>query len=209
MLAQLTAASKLKLSAKDYSCKILEGFGDSLQIVKAIALEAKHIEEQCSSGRKGYDDVSKILIENGFEQVYFKKYVTQSDSLWVQKHYLQEPRYPKKFLCSKECRKIQKKENILEYDHLEYLEYVFPYVDSKEKYTIEPGFLRGATTWTAEVDLKYKKSISFILDSKTFYSDAIGVSVLEDMLQDDNLIITEEQKQRAIFICSYNCYINF
>jgi capsular polysaccharide export protein len=63
---------------------------------------------------------------------------------------------------------------------------------------IGDSFLRSINTHADDnVQLKYQKGISFTLDDLTSYFDATRMSRLEQMLNDKNLVITEEQKQRA------------
>ena len=58
----------------------------------------------------------------------------------------------------------------------------------------EDGFLRSATTGRDnKVDAKYKKSCSFTTDSHAYYFDAVNVSDIERMLNDKNLVLTNEQ----------------
>lgn len=107
-------------------------------------------------------------------------------------------RFPKKFNLSSECKKLPAKDNILAIEDYEYIEYLFQ-SDMKNKYfVVENGFLRSATTWTdVNAEPLYKKAVSFLLDKKAYYFDAKHKSDLEELLNDKNLIITEEQKQRA------------
>ncbi len=60
------------------------------------------------------------------------------------------------------------------------------------------SFLRSINTHAdANALPKYQKGISFTFDDLTSYFDATRPSRLEQMLNDKNLVITEEQKQRA------------
>ncbi len=62
----------------------------------------------------------------------------------------------------------------------------------------EDGFLRSADTWAnKKMEAKYTQSCSCILDDLTEFFDATRPSRIETMLNDKNLVITEEQKQRA------------
>jgi len=64
---------------------------------------------------------------------------------------------------------------------------------------IEDGFLRSADTFAngKVKNKKYIKGISFTADDLSCYFDATKTNRLEQMLNDKNLIITEEQKARA------------
>lgn len=63
---------------------------------------------------------------------------------------------------------------------------------------IGDAFLRSADTFANKTTpLKYRKGISFTVDDLTSYFDATRQSRLEIMLNDKNLVITDEQKQRA------------
>lgn len=64
-------------------------------------------------------------------------------------------------------------------------------------YIFEDCFLRSIFSHVYDVELKYKKSIGYTIDDITHYIDSSLSSRLERMLNDKNLIITEEQKQRA------------
>ena len=68
---------------------------------------------------------------------------------------------------------------------------------NKPVYIIEDCFLRSIFSHVWDVDLKYKKSIGFTFDDITHYIDSSLPSRLEQMLNDENLIVTDEQKQRA------------
>ena len=69
---------------------------------------------------------------------------------------------------------------------------------NKPIYTFETGFLYGGDTFANKnCDLKYRTCISFVIDSIVPYYDARYASNLEKMINDKNLIITEEQKLRA------------
>lgn len=60
------------------------------------------------------------------------------------------------------------------------------------------SFLRSFTTFSDhQVPDEYRKGISFTLDDVTSYFDATRSSRLEQMLNDKELVITDEQKSRA------------
>ena len=62
----------------------------------------------------------------------------------------------------------------------------------------EDGFLRSATTWVDQsVPEKYWHGISFVFDNLGAYFDATRPSLLENMLNDKNLILTDAQIKRS------------
>lgn len=69
---------------------------------------------------------------------------------------------------------------------------------NKKIITVGDGFLRSMNTMVDANELpKYKKGISFTIDDLTPYYDATRASRMELMLNDRDLILTDEQKQRA------------
>lgn len=76
----------LKLDVEGCNYEVLEGFGNRLGDIKVLHIEAEH--EPIWSHQKLFDDIERILKEYKFEMVIFKRYYTQSDSLWVQKQYI-------------------------------------------------------------------------------------------------------------------------
>lgn len=66
-------------------------------------------------------------------------------------------------------------------------------------YYIECGWFYNVFSHLHEgkVDKKYNTCLSFLIDDLGFYFDANNVSRLEQMLNDKNLVITDEQKARA------------
>ena len=63
---------------------------------------------------------------------------------------------------------------------------------------LEFGFITSADTFAnKKCDPKYRKATSFVYDTVVPYYDARYQSNLEKMLNDEKLIITNEQKQRA------------
>lgn len=75
----------LKLDVEGCNYEVLDGFGDKLNLVKSIHIEAEHIESW--EGEKLWNDIRSKL-EPHFELVYFQRYYTQSDSFWINKKYL-------------------------------------------------------------------------------------------------------------------------
>lgn len=78
----------LKLDVEGCNYEVLEGFGDRLKDVNVIHIEAEHIE--IWKDQKLFDDIKNILSQNGFVMVYFQRYLSQSDSLWIQKKYIKK-----------------------------------------------------------------------------------------------------------------------
>lgn len=64
-------------------------------------------------------------------------------------------------------------------------------------YVVEDCFLRSIFSHVYKAEEKYVKSIGFTFDDLTHYVDATMPSRLEQMLNDKDLIITDEQKARA------------
>ncbi|MBE6390079.1 MAG: hypothetical protein E7043_07915 [Lentisphaerae bacterium] len=68
----------------------------------------------------------------------------------------------------------------------------------KQVYIIEDGFLRSIFSVAYKhISPRYQKSISFTIDDLTAYYDANFPSRLELMLNDKDLVISNEQKERA------------
>jgi FkbM family methyltransferase len=78
-----------KVDVEGATYEVLESFGDSIESILSFHLECEHY--QVWTNQKLYDDISKFLLEKGFEQVFFE-YVNgvkqQSDSIWVSKKYI-------------------------------------------------------------------------------------------------------------------------
>lgn len=63
---------------------------------------------------------------------------------------------------------------------------------------LESAFLRSINTFCEEgQDEKYRYDVGFVLDYLTAYYDATRESYLEKLLNDTNLVLTQEQIQRA------------
>ena len=82
----------LKLDVEGASYEVLEGFGDRLQDINSMHIEAEHGGLYFQGSTKFFDDIEKLLKENGFEMVYFARigYLLQSDSFWVRKEILKK-----------------------------------------------------------------------------------------------------------------------
>ena len=69
---------------------------------------------------------------------------------------------------------------------------------NKKTYVIEDCFLRSIFSYAYKgVEAKFQKSIGITIDDITHYVDSSIASRLELMLNDKDLIITDEQKERA------------
>lgn len=76
----------LKLDAEGYNYEILEGFGSYITNVACIHVEAEH--EEIWQGQKTYEHIAGLLLQNGFELVFFQRYMSQSDSFWVRREFI-------------------------------------------------------------------------------------------------------------------------
>ncbi|WP_411330380.1 FkbM family methyltransferase [Desulfovibrio desulfuricans] len=76
----------LKLDVEGATFEALEGFGLRLKDVKAMQLEAEHI--QVWENQKLYGDIERLLTEHGFSLLNFQRKSQQSDSIWVQEEYI-------------------------------------------------------------------------------------------------------------------------
>jgi len=55
-----------------------EGFGDRIKDIKSLHFEAEH--KPIWANQRLYSDISDLLVLNGFEQIYYRKAFSQSDS---------------------------------------------------------------------------------------------------------------------------------
>lgn len=76
----------LKLDAEGYTYEILEGFGDKINNIKSMHIEAEHAEDGIAHYL--FPDIEKFLNNQGFIMVQFNRMANQSDSLWVKKEFL-------------------------------------------------------------------------------------------------------------------------
>ncbi|NTW29704.1 MAG: FkbM family methyltransferase [Candidatus Moranbacteria bacterium] len=83
---EIRSVGFLKLDAEGFNYEILEGFGSRLADVNCVHVEAEH--EEIWVGQRTYDDIADLLRNNGFELVFFQRYMSQSDSFWVQRKYI-------------------------------------------------------------------------------------------------------------------------
>lgn len=69
---------------------------------------------------------------------------------------------------------------------------------SKPLVVMEDGFLKSvASPWDKTADRKYRNNLSYTINSKNVYFDSSAQTELEKLMNDENLTITDEQKQRA------------
>jgi capsular polysaccharide export protein len=65
-------------------------------------------------------------------------------------------------------------------------------------FILEDGFIKSIDTWVnSSCEQKYRDGVSFTIDCRAVYFNAKDISCLELMINDRDLIITEEQKARA------------
>ena len=66
-------------------------------------------------------------------------------------------------------------------------------------YVLENGFLRSVDGWQKdpEVNREYTQAVSFTIDRIPYFDITSSPSYLEEMLNDKNLVLTTEQKERA------------
>ena len=79
----------LKIDVEGLTYSVLQGFGLRLKDVNCIQLEAEHGNWAIIP----YEEVSKLLLDNGFDLIHFKRVnhkgeLGQSDSFWVRKEYV-------------------------------------------------------------------------------------------------------------------------
>lgn len=75
----------LKLDVEGCNYEVLEGFGDKIDVVQSLHIEAEHKESW--QGEKLWEDL-RAQLEPHFEMVFFQRYYTQSDSFWIKRKYL-------------------------------------------------------------------------------------------------------------------------
>lgn len=79
----------LKIDVEGANFEVLSGFGNELCKVKAIQIEGENFPVW--EGQYLFDDISKLLLNNNFELVYFElKDSCQSDSLWIRKDMIKQ-----------------------------------------------------------------------------------------------------------------------
>lgn len=72
------------------------------------------------------------------------------------------------------------------------------YYNNKPLYVIEDGFIKSiASPWDKHSDMKYRYNCSYTINSSIPYFNSLKTSLLEELLNDENLVINEEQKNRA------------
>lgn len=83
----------LKIDVEGCSYEVLAGFGDKLSIVKSIQIEAEY--SPIWTGQKTWDDISSLLLNNGFQLICFELQEDgiQSDSFWIQEKLIKHKIY--------------------------------------------------------------------------------------------------------------------
>jgi hypothetical protein len=75
------------IDVEGLSYEVIASFEEDLPNIKSLMAECEH--EEIFKGQRLFDDVSALLIENGFRQMAFKySYSNQSDSVWIQERYV-------------------------------------------------------------------------------------------------------------------------
>jgi capsular polysaccharide export protein len=69
--------------------------------------------------------------------------------------------------------------------------------DDAEVVLMEDGFIRSCDTWCGKSIPRYKEAYSILFDTSAYYFDATRISNLEKMLNDFDLVITDEQRAEA------------
>ena len=75
----------MKLDVEGYNYEVLEGFGDKIEVVQSLHVEAEHYEHW--EGEKLWGDI-RALLEPHMEMVFFERHFTQSDSFWIKKEHI-------------------------------------------------------------------------------------------------------------------------
>ena len=84
----------LKIDVEGCTYECLQGFGDELDIVKIMHIEAEHIE--CWEGQTLYPDIKRFLEEHNFKLIHIViggptwAQEQQSDSVWINKRFLEK-----------------------------------------------------------------------------------------------------------------------
>ena len=80
----------LQVDAEGIGYEVLEGFGECLNMVQSIQIEAEH-----TIGYRGqhlFWDIATLLEENDFELLKYEMHAgcKQSDSLWVNREFIKQ-----------------------------------------------------------------------------------------------------------------------
>ncbi|MCQ2572197.1 MAG: FkbM family methyltransferase [Alphaproteobacteria bacterium] len=84
----------LKLDVEGCNFEVLEGFGERLNDVKSIHIEAEHVNSSYENNVL-FPKMEGLLKSFGFEMIYFQRFTSQSDSFWVKKQYIKNHRLEK------------------------------------------------------------------------------------------------------------------
>lgn len=82
---EISSIDFLKLDVEGYNFEVLEGFGESIDLIQSLHVEAEHYDHW--KGEKLWGDIRNFL-EPHFELVFFERHFTQSDSFWIKKDYI-------------------------------------------------------------------------------------------------------------------------
>jgi FkbM family methyltransferase len=78
----------LKIDVEGANFEVLKSFGTRITDVNAVHIEAEHINNMYNGDIFLFDSISDLLVENGFDLIYFQRYSNQSDSFWIQKRFI-------------------------------------------------------------------------------------------------------------------------
>lgn len=86
----ITEIDICKIDVEGKSYELLEGFGDKLNIVKSLQIEAEL--KPLYEGQKLFDDIKHTLISNQYTMVEYYDTLNpdQCDSLWIKNEYLKK-----------------------------------------------------------------------------------------------------------------------
>lgn len=83
--------SFLKLDVEGFTYEVLEGFGERIQNIDCMHIEAEHKQGiYYTRDVRLFDDIAELLRKNNFELIYFQRYNHQSDSMWIHRKYFKK-----------------------------------------------------------------------------------------------------------------------
>ena len=71
------------------------------------------------------------------------------------------------------------------------------YIDDSQLLLCEDGFIRSYDTWCGTSSAKYKQSHSIIFDTKGYYFDATRISLIEGLLNNSEVVVSDVQRKEA------------
>lgn len=81
----------LKLDAEGVNYEVLQGFGSRIQDIKVIHTESEICDNLAyENQQENFTKIKALLESNGFEMVFYQKYYSQADTLWVRKDTLKK-----------------------------------------------------------------------------------------------------------------------